>query len=136
MGKVLSGQLSCPCDRPSCLSGFSALQAFISGCIRFILHVFKYNRIDYRFHNSLNFCCALHPKNYFYHFQGLFMIIKEIFFKIPGQFKDKLHFFRIPGVFQDQGHFPGLFKVCANRWKLFGQLRKEFAPIPKVTGET
>ena len=42
------------------------------------------------------------------------MITKEIFFKIQGQFKDKLHFFRIPGVFQDQGHFQGLFKVCAN----------------------
>ena len=42
------------------------------------------------------------------------MIIKEILFKIQGQFKDKLHFFRIPGVFQAQGHFLGLFKVCAN----------------------
>ena len=42
------------------------------------------------------------------------MIIKEFFFKIQGQFKDKVHFFRIPGVFQDQGHFQGLFKVCAN----------------------
>ena len=42
------------------------------------------------------------------------MIIKDIFFKIPGQFKDKPHLFRVPGVFQDQGYFPGLFKVCAN----------------------
>ena len=42
------------------------------------------------------------------------MIIKEFFFKIQGQFKDKVHFFTIPGVFQDQGHFQGLFKVCAN----------------------
>ena len=56
----------------------------------------------YRFRNSLDFCCALHPKNYFNHFQGIFAIIKEIFFfKIPGHFKDKLQLFRIPGVFQD-----------------------------------
>ena len=68
----------------------------------------------YRFCNFHDFYCALHQKNCFYHFQGHFVIIKEFFFKIQGQFKDKVHFFRIPGVFQDQGHFQGLFKVCAN----------------------
>ena len=68
----------------------------------------------YGFCNFHDFYCALHQKNCFYHFQGHFVIIKEFFFKIQGQFKDKVHFFRIPGVFQDQGHFQGLFKVCAN----------------------
>ena len=67
----------------------------------------------YRFEILLIFIVHCIHKNCFYHFQGLFVIIKEIFFKIQGQFKDKLHFFRIP-VFQDKGHFQGLFKVCAN----------------------
>ena len=36
----------------------------------------------------------------------------EIFFKIPGQLKDKLHLFRIPGVFQDFSRsVQTLFKV-------------------------
>ena len=117
----------------------SALQGFTSGCIRFVL--LESNRIKqntmvalplntashfvfyYRFCNSLDFYCALHPqKNCFYHFQGHFVIVKEIFSK----FKDKLHFFRIPGVFQDQGHFQGLFKVCANPGLHFLLKRKSF----------
>ena len=35
----------------------------------------------YRFCNSLDFCCALHPKKNVYHFQGLFEIIKIFFLK-------------------------------------------------------
>ena len=66
----------------------------------------------YGFRNSLDFCCALHPKN-FLSFLSIFCDYQGDFYKIPGQFKDKLHFFKIP-VFQDKGHFPGLFKVCAN----------------------
>ena len=68
----------------------------------------------YRFCNSLDFYCALHPKNLFLSFSRPFCDYQGDFFKIQGQFKDKMHFFRIPGVFQDQGHFQGLFKVCAN----------------------
>ena len=68
----------------------------------------------YRFRNSLNFLCALRPKNCFFHFQGLFCDYQGHFFKIQGHFKDILHFFKIPGVFKDQGHFQGLFKACAN----------------------
>ena len=49
-----------------------------------------------------------------YHFQGLFVIIKEIFSKFQDNSRTYYTFFRIRGVFQDQGHFPGLFKVCAN----------------------
>ena len=68
------------------------------------------------------------------------MIIKEFFFKIQGQFKDKVHFFRIPGVFQDQGHFQGLFKVCANpvsiNIKVLLLLHTKFQPnIPSRSGE-
>ena len=68
----------------------------------------------YRFCNFLDFYCALHPKKLFLSFSRTFCDYQGDFFKIQGQFKDKLHFFRIPGVFQDQGHFSGLFKVCAN----------------------
>ena len=50
----------------------------------------------------------------FLSFSRTFYDCQVDFFKIQGQFKDKLHFFRIPGVFQDQGHFQGLFKVCVN----------------------
>ena len=97
----------------------SALQGFTSGCIRFLL--LESNRIEqntmvalrhfdfyYRFCNSLDFYCA------FLSFSRTFCDYQGDFFKIQGQFKDKLHFFRIPGVFQDQGHFQGLFKVYAN----------------------
>ena len=62
----------------------------------------------YQFLNSLDFCCALHPKICFYHFQGLFVIIKEYFSKFHDKFKDKLHFFfkfqefsRTKVIFQD-----------------------------------
>ena len=68
----------------------------------------------YRFCNTLDFYCALHPKNLFLSFSKTFPDYQGDFFKIQGQFKDKLHFVRIPGVFQDYGHFQGLFKVCAN----------------------
>ena len=53
-------------------------------------------------------------KKLFLSFSRTFCDYKGDFFKIAGQFKDKLQFFRIPGVFKDQSHFPGLFKVCAN----------------------
>ena len=68
----------------------------------------------YPFCNSIDFYCALHPKKLFLSFSRTFCDYQGDFFKIQGQFKDKLHFFRIPGVFQDQGHFKGVFKVCAN----------------------
>ena len=55
----------------------------------------------YRFCNSLDFYCALHPKNLFLSFSRTFPDYQRDFFKIQGQFKVKLHFFRIPGVFQD-----------------------------------
>ena len=102
----------------------SALQGFTSGCIRFLL--LELNRIEqnimaaphfifyYRFCNSLDFYCALHPKKLFLSFSRTFCDYRGDCFKIQGQFKDKLHFFRIPGVFQDQGHFQGVVKVCAN----------------------
>ena len=69
----------------------------------------------YRFCNSLDFYCALHQKKeLFLSFSRTFCDYQGHFFKIQGQFKDKLHFFRIPEVFQHQSHFQGLFKVCAN----------------------
>ena len=112
---------------------FSAMQGFTSGCIRFDLIRTTCTWMNYRipwrhyrwirhhilfsitdFAILLLFVVLCIQKNCFCHFQGLFVIIKEIFFKIPGQFKYNLHFFRIPGVFQDLGHFPGHFKVCVN----------------------
>ena len=68
----------------------------------------------YRFCYSLDFYCSSNPKELFLSFSRTFCDYQRDFFKIQGQFKDKLHFFRIPGVFKDQGHFQGLFKVCAN----------------------
>ena len=99
----------------------STLQGFTSGCesntmaalpLNTALHFLFYDQ----FHNSLDFCCALHPKICFYHFPGLFVIIREIFSKFQDNSRTNRTFFFIiiPGVFQDQGHFPGLFKVCAN----------------------
>ena len=82
----------------------SALQGFTSGCIRFVL--LESNRIEnnggtttkygialhlyYRFYNFLDFYCALHPKNCFY--QGLFVIIKEIFSKFKDNSKTNCTF--------------------------------------------
>ena len=68
----------------------------------------------YRFCKSVDFYCSLNPRELFLSFSRTFSDYQGEFFKIQGQFKDKLHFFRIPGVFKDQGHFQGLFKVCAN----------------------
>ena len=73
----------------------------------------------YRFCKSLDFYCSFNPKELFLSFLFLsfsrtFSDYQGKFFKIQGQFKDKLHIFRIPGVFKDQGHFQGLFKVFAN----------------------
>ena len=56
----------------------------------------------YRFCNSLDFYCSLNPKELFLSFSRTFCDYQGEFFKIQGQFKEKLHFFRIPGVFKDQ----------------------------------
>ena len=54
----------------------------------------------YRFCNSLDFYCTLHPKKK----KTVSIIFKDFcdyqgdFFKIQGQFKDKLQFFRIPCI--------------------------------------
>ena len=102
----------------------SDLQGFTSSCIRFVL--LESNRIEYHggttteYGTTLRFLLLilhfflvlLHTasKKLFLSFSRTFCDygLKEIFFKIQGQFKDKLHFFRIPGVFQNQGHFQGL----------------------------
>ena len=59
----------------------------------------------YRFCNSLDFYCALHPKNLF-HFQGLFLIIKEIFSK----FKDNSRTNCILSEFQEFSRTKVIFK--------------------------
>ena len=96
----------------SFLPWISTLKGFTSRCIQFVLHVLEQNTMAaqplntaphfvfcYRFRNSLDFCCALHPKNCFYHFQRLFVIIK-IFSKFQDNSRTNCTFFRIPGVFR------------------------------------
>ena len=61
----------------------------------------------YQLHISFDFCCALHPKNCFYHFQGLFVIIKRFFSKFQDNpwtntfFLELQEFYMTKVIFQD-----------------------------------
>ena len=64
----------------------------------------------YRFCNSLDFYCTLHPKKQFLSFSRTFCDYQGDFFEIQGQFKDNCTFLK----FQEFSRTKVIFKVCAN----------------------
>ena len=83
----------------------------------------------YRFCNSLDFYCTMHPKNCFYHFQGLFMIFKEIFSKFKDNSMKNCTFLEFQEFSRTKVIFKDFSRSVRTLWK-FTQHHRTTRPPP------